>query len=99
MVNRKERFKHYLMKKYELTEEEAEGMVKYLEEQEREALKQFGERVDLNDPDNWALLLSIGFGVLSALSLVKWLFSLGHSSSTHKKTKKGEEREREEVYF
>jgi len=99
MMNRRRKIKRWLMERYEFTEEEAEGAIRYLEEQEREALKQFGERVDLNDPDNWALLLSIGFGVLSALSLVKWLFSLGHSSSTHKKTKKGEEREREEVYF
>jgi len=98
-VSGRERFKRYLMKEYELTEEEADGMVEYLEEQEREASKHFGKRAhfDPNNPDNWALLLSIGFGVLSAFSFIKWLFSLGHSSARKRKTEK--EKEWGEVYF
>jgi len=89
----KRKFKRYLMKEYGFTEEEAEGMIEYLEEEEQKALEYFAEKERARNPDlNWEVLLSVFFGTLAGLSFVKWLFSLGSTP------KKGEKKQ-EELYF
>jgi len=91
-MNRR-RLKRFLMKKYGLTEEEAEGTIAYLEEEDQKSLEEL-ENNPLPDL-NVKLLLLISFGMLTVLSFIKWLFSLGSNPN-----KKGEKKKKqEELYF